>query len=296
MTTRRLGKGLEALIPTNPLEENDKKNSSLEGIKISIIHANPYQPRHDFDLKKLEELKKSIKQNGVIQPITVRKKNNGYEVIAGERRLRAVRELEFDKIPAYIMSDVNTEDKMLELALIENIQRQDLNAIELAKAYKQLQHDYGLTQEKVAEVVGKDRATVANFIRLLKLPEEIQNSLKRDEISMGHARTIVSLSADAEKIFYWKKIVKGNWNVRRLEEAVKKKKDSTKSKLLKKKVQNSQSVDLRDIEEKLRSLFGTKIKLKKMENGGQIIISYYSNDDLDRILEIFYSVKNQEGS
>jgi len=285
MKTKRLGKGLDALIPGN-LSEEEKPAGIIEGIEISKINTNPYQPRTDFDRQKLDELKSSIKEKGVIQPITVRQKDDGYELIAGERRLRAVQELNYTSIPAYIMSDVTTGDEMLELSLIENVQRQDLNPIELAKAYKQLQKEYGLTQEEVAKKVGKDRVTITNIIRLLKLPEKIQDSLKNNEISMGHARALMSLSSEKLQLKFLKKIVKDSWSVRKLEEAVKEDDLRTKKLSMKESSQETLSQVYKDIEDQIRAKFSTKVKLKKRGEGGEITISFYSDEDLDRIIDL----------
>ncbi|MEJ2628950.1 MAG: ParB/RepB/Spo0J family partition protein, partial [bacterium] len=220
MKTKRLGKGLDALIPSNITEEEGKQ-ATIEGIEINKIKTNPYQPRTDFDNEKLEGLKASIEEKGIIQPITVRREKDGFELIAGERRLRAVQELNYKTIPAYILSDISTGDEMLELSLIENIQRQDLNPIELAKAYQKLQKEYGLTQEEVAKKVGKDRATITNIIRLLQLPEKIQDSVKTNEISMGHARALMSLPTEKSQMQFLQKVIRDEWSVRKLEQAVK---------------------------------------------------------------------------
>jgi len=282
MKTKRLGKGLEALIPQNAGGEDKQAVESISDLELSLITVNPYQPRTDFDKKALEDLKRSIKENGVIQPITVRRAENGYELIAGERRYRAVYDLGFKRIPAYVM-DVNSEEKLLELALIENIQREDLNPIEVAKAYKQLQEQYGLTQEQVAEKVGKDRATVANFIRLLKLPRDIQESLKGKEISMGHARALMGLKKERDQLKLWKKAVTQNWSVRKVEQEVQNFSEKKKS--------DESSVFIRkdpyveDIEERLRTYLGTQVRIKAKNKGGRIEIDYYNNDDLDRIIE-----------
>jgi len=289
MKTKRLGKGLDALIPGN-LPDEEKPGGTIEGIEISRINTNPYQPRNDFDRQKLDELKSSIKEKGVIQPITVRQKDDSYELIAGERRLRAVQELNYKTIPAYIMSDVTSGDEMLELSLIENVQRQDLNPIELAKAYQQLQKEYGLTQEEVAKKVGKDRATITNVIRLLKLPGKIQESLKNDEISMGHARALMSLSSDKQQLKFLKKVIKDSWSVRKLEEAVKGDDGKTKKRFLKESPQEALSQVYKDIEDQFRTKLSTKVKLKKKGEGGEITISFYSDEDLDRLIDLINSI------
>ena len=286
MKNKRLGKGLEALIPQMSPEEESEKGERLFEIEVPRIRANPFQPRTEFDKKGLDELKQSIMENGVIQPITVRKADEGFELIAGERRLRAVQELGFSQIPAFVMN-IDSEDKMLELALVENIQREDLNPIELAKAYQRLQKEYGLTHEAVAQKVGKDRATVTNFIRLLKLPRKIQNSLHSGQISMGHARALMGLPSPSEQIKMWKKIIKQGWSVRKVEETVKSQLENVE-KTTKVAVPERFSYMV-EIEDKLRSLLGTQVKVKKSGKGGKIEISYYSDEDLDRLIELLES-------
>jgi ParB family chromosome partitioning protein len=287
MKRKRLGKGLEALIPQVPDEETESRTESLAEIDVARIKPNPYQPRLDFDSVGLEELKKSIAENGMIQPVTVRETGDGFELIAGERRLRAVQELGYERVPAYIV-DVDSEDSMLEMALVENIQREDLNALEVAKAYQQLQKEYGMTQEAIAVKVGKDRATVANFLRLLKLPRVIQDSLRKSEISMGHARALMGLPSAGEQTRIWRKSVKQAWSVRKLEEIVR---ELTTSGPVKKKVRSSQvSAQLTDVEDRLRSILGTRIKVTKKGEKGKIEISFFSDEDLNRILDILYQL------
>jgi ParB family chromosome partitioning protein len=286
MKSKRLGRGLEALIPQTDLDDSTQQDGSLRGIETAKINANPYQPRNQFDRTGLEELKQSIQENGVIQPITVRKSGAGYELVAGERRFRAVKELGYERIPAYVI-EIKSEDQMLEMALVENVQREDLNPIELAKAYQQLQREYGLTQEDVAQKVGKDRTTVANFIRLLKLPEEIQASLEKRDISMGHARAIMGLSHSENQIQIWRKTIKHSWSVRQLEEVVRKLQESPK----KTKEIPKQSPGVNDVEERLRTILGTRVKMKpSTRGGGKLEISYYSDDDLNRILELIFTI------
>jgi len=285
---RRLGRGLEALIPQVSPEEEVSQGHSLSDIDVAKIRTNPLQPRVRFDPKGLEDLKHSITENGVIQPITVRKVNGEYELIAGERRLRAVLDLGYRRIPAFVMA-VDSEDRMLELALVENVQREDLNAIELAKAYERLQNQYGLTQEEVAKKVGKDRATVANFIRLLKLPEAIQESLRKDEISMGHARALMALSSRSDQMRLWKKTIGGGWSVRKVEEDARKLLDGGGHK---KEIERPvRSRHLVDAEDRLRRLMGTRVRVQSGGKGGKIEIHYFSDDDLDRILELLESIK-----
>jgi ParB family chromosome partitioning protein len=289
LTTKsnRLGKGLEALIPDVSGEVQPTGMDSLSDIDVSTIERNPQQPRTEFNENALEGLKKSIQENGVIQPITVRKTDSGYELIAGERRLRAVQELGYKKIPAFIMQ-ITSEDQMLEMALVENIQREDLNPIELARAYQQLQKEHGLTQEQVAVKVGKDRATIANFIRLLKLPRQIRESLQKNEISMGHARALMGLPSDAQKIRLWKKSVKQDYSVRKVEEAVRALLEAGKGEA--KLPAPAKDPQLLEIEEQLRTIMGTQVRIKTSSKGGKIEITYYSNDDLDRLLDLFDTI------
>jgi ParB family chromosome partitioning protein len=289
-SNKRLGRGLEALIPQVSSDEEAFHGQSLSDIEVKKIRTNPLQPRVQFDPKGLEDLKHSISENGMIQPITVRKVNGEYELIAGERRLRAVLDLGYKKIPAFIM-EVNSDNRMLELALVENVQREDLNAIELAKAFERLQTQYGLTQELVAKKVGKDRATVANFIRLLKLPDSIQESLRRDEVSMGHAKALMALSSRSDQLRLWKKMMIGGWSVRKIEEEVKKVVEGTKPK--KEDGQQKRSPHLIEIENRLRRILSTQVRVHNSSKGGKIEIDYYSNDDLDRILELFENLKGQ---
>ena len=286
--SNRLGRGLEALIPQITPEEEGGRHA-LDSIEISRIRTNPKQPRTGFDKKSLEELKQSITENGVIQPITVRKMDDGFELISGERRLRAVLELEYKRIPAYVM-EVDSEEKMLELALVENIQREDLNPIELARAYDQLQAVYRLSQEEVAQKVGKDRATVANFIRLLKLPDAIQESLAKNEISMGHARAIMGLSSRSEQIKLWKKTAAKGWSVRKVEEEVRHFIEAAEK-------SPNAKVSKRlpfygEAEDRIRSLIGTQVRIVSAGKGGKIEIQFFSEDDLDRILELLQSIQN----
>jgi ParB family chromosome partitioning protein len=264
MKSKRLGRGLEALIPQMTPEEAETRGESLSQVLVSQVRANPQQPRSVFDRQKLEELKQSILENGLIQPITVRSVKEGYELIAGERRLRAVQELSIHQIPAYVM-DVESEEQLLELALIENIQRDDLNALEVAHAYDRLQKEYNLTQEAVARKVGKDRATVANFIRLLKLPEPIQDSLKKEEISMGHARAIMGLNSRSEQIQVWRRAVK----------------DGSLPK----------EPGLVSLEDRLRSILGSRVIIRPAGQGGKIEITYFSKDDLDRLMDLLEQIR-----
>lgn len=285
MKSKRLGRGLEALIPQVHPEEETGGSRSLEQIEAALIRVNPQQPRLAFNQKRLNELKQSIQEHGVIQPITIHKTEAGFELISGERRLRAVIELGYERIPAYII-EVESQDKLLELALIENIQREDLNPIEIAQAYNKLQKDHGLTQEEVSQKVGKDRATVANFIRLLKLPEKVQQCLSNEEISMGHARALMGLPKQEDQIQLCKKIIHQQMNVRQVEEAVRKATESTKpeSKAV------PRDLFIVEIEDKIREIISSQVRVRQSGRGGRIEIDFFSHEDLERIVELLNSI------
>lgn len=287
MKTNRLGRGLEALIPqTSPEGGTERRHEDLSQIDVALIRVNPQQPRVAFDPERLTQLKQSIEEHGIIQPITVRKVDGGYELISGERRLRAVIDLGYERIPAFAI-EVESEDKLLELALIENIQREDLNAVEVAQAYHRLMKEYGLTQEDVAQKVGKDRATVANFVRLLKLPDQVQDCIQRDEISMGHARALMGLDSRGDQILLCKKIIRQQMNVRQVEELVRKMSQKGESKSG---TSHPKDFALTALEDRFRTVFGGQVKIKPAGKGGKIEITYFSREDLERITELIDGV------
>ena len=277
---KALGRGLEALIPDLP-DDQEGRQSVLQ-VPIDRISANPYQPRQTFDQARLDELARSILEKGVIQPVTVRRKDGqgDYELIAGERRLRAARQTGYQTIPAIVMA-VSSPEEMMELSLIENIQRDDLNPIHEARAYLRLQEECHLTQEEVATRVGKNRTTVANTLRLLKLPAEVQKSLLADDITMGHARALLGLENRTEQAELCKQIVKKGLSVRKVEEQVKKryeeKRESTPAR---------KPHDLAAAESTMQRILGTKVNINRRQHKGKIEIEFYSTDDLNRILEL----------
>ncbi|HFE62850.1 MAG TPA: ParB/RepB/Spo0J family partition protein [Caldithrix sp.] len=289
-TKKRLGKGLEALISA-PLEQIAQQlPETAQQVDVYLIDPNPFQPRMEMDPVAFEELKKSVKEKGIIQPIAIRHSKNGrYELIAGERRLRAAMAVGNKRIPAYVLNVVKDED-MLEIALIENVQREHLNPIDLARGYQRLIDECDLTQEKVAEKIGKDRATVSNLLRLLKLPAPIQESLKKGDIREGHARALLGLSDKNAQIELMKKTVKLGLSVRKVEEAVKKIKNSSFPGMMEKTMRKKPAFIGR-IENKLRQKFGTQVKVRTRKDGGSIEIAYYSREDLDRLLELFEEIK-----
>jgi len=270
------------LIPDIPDEESEERISSIREIEVHKIKPNPFQPRENFDEAALEELKNSIAEKGIIQPITVRRVDDGYELIAGERRLRAVTALNFESIPAYVL-EVQSDEEMLELSLIENIQREDLNPIDIARAYNKLLVDCNLTQEAVAKRVGKERSTVANFLRLLKLPPMIQESLRIGQLDMGHARALITIEDEALQKSIWEKIIKDHLSVRDVERLVR---QAAKKKPPKEADQPAKSLYVLEIEERLRNKFGTQVRINLKKKGGNIEIEFYSEEELERLLEI----------
>ena len=289
MKKQRLGKGLGALIPQSDavsvVDENG--NEQLLEVDVKLVKPNPYQPREEFDRQALEELKLSIIEKGLIQPITVRRKNNYFELIAGERRLRAVIEVGLERIPAYVIK-VDSKEEMLELAIIENVQREKLNPIEQATAFQRLIEECNLTQDEVAQKIGKDRTTITNILRLLRLPNEIQDSIKAGQLSVGHARSLVSIeSAEVQKQL-WQKVLKNGFSVRKLEKMIKELNEIEKSKPIQ---TEKKSAVVSKIEENLRDIFGTKVKIRSKKEGGSIEIEFYSPEDLNRLLEIFDKIR-----
>ncbi len=275
-----LGRGLGALIPDVPAEE--KQSGSIQYIEVDKISPNPFQPRETFKPEALAELKQSIAEKGLVQPVTVRRHGAGYQLIAGERRLRAVRALGMESIPAYLV-DVETDEELLELAIIENIHRENLNPMELAASYKRLMDECKLTQADVAVKVSRDRASVANFLRLLKLPRRIQESLQNNELTMGHARALLALDSHEEQIDLWRTIIKRSLSVRQVENLVR---NQSKKSKPKSRASETQAVFIQDIENKLRTRLATKVTVRSRSKGGVIEVDYYSADDLDRLVAL----------
>jgi len=289
MVSNRLGRGISALIP----EDSDPDPGSIALIPVEQIRPNPGQPRKEFDPVAMQELEESIAEKGVVQPITVRKTDDGFELIVGERRWRASREVGLETMPAYIL-EVESEAEMMEYALIENLQRQDLNPMELAHAYNALVETHGLSQEEVGRQVGKSRSAVANFIRLLDLPSPVQHSLRDGEISAGHARALLSLRDAEEQQRIWKKVVSQSLSVRQVEEMVRKSSGETEENSPDKSLSNTaratKSAYLVEIEERLQHRLGTKVNIRNRKDGGSIEIKYYSNEELERLLELLEDV------
>ena len=302
MSKKVLGRGLGAFFPDYredaeegesseevktavPLEPTEKVNVVLD-IPINHIRANPHQPRKDFNEEALEELAGSIEKHGLIQPITVRYiGQKRFELISGERRLRASKLAGKEEIPAYIR-EVDDE-QLIAFALIENIQREELNPLEIAFGYKRLMDEFEYTQSDVAERVGKNRSTVTNMMRLLQLPDFLQVALKEEKISMGHARSLINLKSKEDQEKALDKIVEQSLSVRQTEDYVKNldKKNQQKTKKSQKTEDSSPFID--EVEKRLRNNFSTKVRIKQKRKGGEIRIEYYSNDDLERLLQLF---------
>jgi ParB family chromosome partitioning protein len=293
-----LGRGLASLIPrvpsspapgTGARQDDGTSTEITASVDIARIQKNPYQPRADFDPVTLDELKRSIKEKGIIQPITVRRIDGGYQLISGERRVRAAREAGLKQIPAYIIR-VRSDEEMLELALIENLQRERLNPIEVAISYKRLIDECRYTQEEVSQKIGKDRSTITNFLRLLKLPEEVQRAVRKGDLSGGHARALVAIEDPRLQMDVFRRIIRRGLSVRDVERIVREK---GKGKARRKPGTHAAVVSsISSIEEKLRQVLGTKVQVRHLQNGrGEIIIEYYSADDLDRLLDLFAEIQ-----
>ncbi len=279
-----LGRGLSALIDTETIDTAG--STSISEVEIELIIANPNQPRTYFDEESLNELAISIKELGVISPITLRKNDDGtYLVIAGERRLRASKIIGLKTIPAYIKTAA--DEQVMEMALIENIQREDLNAIEISLTFYRLMEEYKLTQERLSERVGKKRTTVANYLRLLRLPAEIQMGIKDKKIDMGHARAILGLSNPVQQLHVYEEILKKGLSVREVENKVRRMLETVeeKNKPAKKSLTHLKEYD--ELKKRLSHVFGTRIQFECDKNGkGKISIPFSGDDELTRIMEL----------
>ena len=286
MNRKALGKGINALIP-NFETEAPKETATAGMVELLIDEVSPgdAQPRKDFNDVKLKELENSIRENGVIQPIVVQKRGEGYEIICGERRWRASKKAGLKKIPAVIREVSNTQS--LQMALIENIHRQDLNPIEEAQAYKRLSHEFGLTQDVIAKQVGKNRATVANYLRLLKLSKGFQDDLITGQLTMGHARAMLALTTELEMEEARREVMKQNMNVRQVESYVQNKKRDPEAKPKTKTA--TKDIFIKDLEKEFERHLGTKVEITQSKKGGKLIVLYYSIDDLNRIRDMIVS-------
>ena len=313
-----LGKGLGALIPgaessASELEREITHSADLGGrlqatafVSLDLIAPNPFQPRKDFTAESLGELVESIREHGIIQPVTLRSIPGGkYELVSGERRVRASRVAGLHEIPAFVI-DVPTDRKMLELAIVENVQREDLNPIEEAESYQRLIAECGLRQDEVAERISKDRTTVSNFLRLLKLPAEIQDSLRQGELGMGHAKAVMAIPDMAHQVAIWRSAIKEGYSVRRLEELARKAASDSavtngaaprkkSGRPMKPAHQAEESLtDLIPLENSLKQKLGTQVRIRqKSGEQGEIAIEFYSSDDLERLSEILMNIREE---
>lgn len=287
-----LGRGLDALISTEEITTSG--SSSINEIELSKISVNPNQPRREFDPVALQELADSIAEIGIIQPITLRQlSEDNYQIIAGERRYRASIQAGLSTIPAYIRTA--NDESVMEMALIENIQREDLNAVEVALAYQHLLEQYNLTQERLSERVGKKRTTVANYLRLLKLPAPIQVALKNKEIDMGHARALLALDTPQLQIKIFHEILKHHYSVRKVEELVKACISTEGQPETPATNKNKLSEEYTMLQDHLRGFFNTKVQLSCTSKGkGKISIPFDNEEDLLHIMEILDSLKKNE--
>ncbi len=278
---KRLGKGLGALIPETPIGKTTEK---IEHVRLTEIVPNQFQPRKRFDENKMGELVNSIREKGVIQPILVRPKEGGYELIAGERRWRAARELQLEDIPVIIKKGVD-DVSSLEMSMIENIQREDFNPIEEANAYRELINKFEYTLEKIGQEVGKDKTTISNSMRLLNLSVEIQGHIEEGVISAGHAKVLLSIPNEYRREKTAQTIVKHGLSVRQLERIIKARGTKTKTRTQK-------DPEVQRVEEELQHHLGTKVTVRHGKKRGRIEIQYYSNEDLQRVLDIIMDGKN----
>lgn len=286
-----LGRGLSALLTGNDTEElltpeaAEKRPAGVAAIPVDLIETNPFQPRTEFDETALAELSESIQALGIIQPITVRKSENGrYQLISGERRFRASKLAGLEEIPAYVRT--TNDQGMLEMAIVENIQRENLNAIEVAISFKRLADECSLTQEQLSERVAKKRSTITNYLRLLKLPAEIQAGIRENLISMGHARALISLPSEVQQLKIFRQIIDKDLSVRAVEDLVR---DGDKVKAAPKTSEKTEegAFALGQYLEKMVDFFHANVEIKEGKKGdGKITISYTSPEDLDRILKL----------
>jgi len=281
MEKRGLGRGISALIPP---QQGVTEKEKIILLKLDQIKPNPYQPREIVNTQSLEELVQSIKEKGIIQPIIVRQRGEDYELIAGERRLNAAKLLQINEIPALVREA--TDEESLELALIENLQRENLNPIEQAKAYQYLINKFGITQERLAQIVGKARASITNILRLLKLPQEVQDEIKVGRLTFAHARALLELEEPTTQKQLTKEIIAKSLSVNELENIIRSRKQ--KGQRRKKQLQASKDPYLAAIEEQMQQILATKVKISQGRKRGFIHIEFYSKQDLERIFNTLH--------
>ena len=273
-----LGRGLSALIPDTPAPAAPAQAERTLDVDSDLLRPNKFQPRTQMDDERIDDLARSIRANGIIQPIVVRKVEQGYEIIAGERRWRAAQRAGLHRVPV-VVRDI-PEDRLLAVALIENIQREDLNPIEEAHAYRRLADEFHLTQEQIADAVGKDRSSIANTVRLLRLPQEVRGNVASNALSMGHARAILALPDEAAQLRLARDVIARSLSVRETEALVKKAAAPEE-----KKPQKKIDVHTRAAEDKLRMSLGTRVRINRKGKGGRIEIEFVNEDELHRLYE-----------
>lgn len=286
---RGLGKGIGALFPDE--KASNEKDEKVHNINISELRPNPYQPRKVFEKESIDELKVSIEQYGILQPLIVRKSIKGYEIVVGERRFRAAKEAKLQVVPAVVKE--LTEDEMMEIALIENLQREDLNPLEEAKAYQKLMEHLQVTQEELSKRLGKSRPYIANHVRLLQLPQIAQQYLSEGKLSMGHARALLGLKDRNQLTSLIQKVLKERMSVRQLEELIQRLNENV-SRETSETPKKTLSPFLKDRESTLKAYFGTNVQIKKGTNKGKIEIDFFTDDDLERILELLHQSEEEE--
>lgn len=287
-----LGRGLDALISTDD-ELHTGGSSSINEVPVEKIKANPNQPRREFSETSLEELAESIRQIGIIQPITLRQMEDGtYQIIAGERRWRASQMAGLNSVPAYVRTA--DDEKMMQMALVENIQREDLNAIEIALAYQNLIEQYHLTQDKLSEKIGKNRATIANYLRLLKLPAQVQMALRNKEVDQGHARALLGLDKPTLQVKLFNEIKEKGYSVRQVEDMVKalNNGETVKSGRHTMKAKNRLPEEYNELKNRLAEVFRTKVEMTCSQKGkGKIILSFTNEEELEHLISLFDRMK-----
>lgn len=287
-----LGRGLDALISTDD-ELHTGGSSSINEVPVEKIKANPNQPRREFSETSLEELAESIRQIGIIQPITLRQMEDGtYQIIAGERRWRASQMAGLNSVPAYVRTA--DDEKMMQMALVENIQREDLNAIEIALAYQNLIEQYHLTQDRLSEKIGKNRATIANYLRLLKLPAQVQMALRNKEVDQGHARALLGLDKPTLQVKLFNEIKEKGYSVRQVEDMVKalNNGETVKSGRHTMKAKNRLPEEYNELKNRLAEVFRTKVEMTCSQKGkGKIILSFANEEELEHLISLFDRMK-----
>jgi ParB family chromosome partitioning protein len=283
-TRRALGRGLSSLIPL----EDERPSGGSEEVDVNAIRPNPFQPRVDFREEEIRELVQSIESQGLLQPIIVRRKTRGYEVISGERRLRALKELGWDRIPCIVKQKVSDRE-MLEMALVENLQREDLNDIELGSAYQRLLLECRLTHEQLSERLGKNRSTITNTLRLQKLPAAVREMIRKGELSSGHARALLGLEDTHRIEAMARTIVARGLSVREAEEMVRRGNSGHRTQRKREKAGKSSATadpHLNECEDRLRQKLGTSVRIARSSRGGKIVIAYRGVEEMNRILEL----------